>query len=178
MGFLIVVFVFLFMLLLLNTPLILDARIRLGLRGAPVRASLYVFGLIPIPIRFTVRLFSEPYFTLQIGKKEIPLLTKKRKGGEIGLLQGVRLLWLETVTTVGITDDPARAVICAGSIATALSMLTSRYAESGAAKARPSDRSMIRIAIRVEALLFPLEMLTGFVCFARKRNSFVLPVRR
>ena len=96
-------------------------------------------------------------------KKKIPLLTQKQTGGELGILKGVRLLWVDTVTTVGITDDPARAVICAGSIAAALSMLTARYAESGAAKARPSHQSMLRIAVGVEAMLFPLEMLIGFV---------------
>ena len=163
MAFLIVLFVLLFLLLLLSMPLILEARMRVGLRGTVVRGTLYVFGLIPIPLRLLIHLFSEPYFTLMFGKKAIPLFKQKPKGGELGLLQGVRLLQLGTVTTVGIAGDPAHSVLAAGTIATVLTMLTARYAESGTAKARPAETSMIRIRLHVSALLFPLEMAVGFV---------------
>lgn len=163
MVLLIIVFILLFLLLLLSMPLILNVRMRVGLRGAVVRARLYVFGLVPIPVRLSVHLFSEPYFTLLLGKIAIPLIKQKRIGGEVGILKGVRLLWLETVTTVGIADDPAYAVITAGSIATLLSMLTARYAESGAARARPASKSMIRISANASALLFPAEMIAGFL---------------
>ena len=163
MAFLIVLFVLLFLLLLLSMPLILEARVRIGLRAAAVRAKLYVLGLVPIPVRLRVHLFSEPYFTLQIGKTEVPLFKQKPKGGEPGLLQGVRLLWLSTVTTVGIADDPARAVLAAGTVATLLSMFTARFAESGKALAIPAQTSMIRLSVTLSALLFPLEMVSGYL---------------
>ena len=163
MGFLIAAFVLLFLLLLLSVPLILEMRVRIGLRGACARAKLFVFGLIPIPLTLSVRLLSEPYFTLQIGRKPIPLFGKKPSGGEIGLLKGVRLLSLHTVVTVGIEDDPAYAVLAAGSIAVLLSMLTARYAETGSANARLSQKSMIRLSVAITALLFPAEMIAGFL---------------
>ena len=164
MTVLIVLFVLLFLLLFLSMPLTLEVRIRVGFRAAAVRAKLYVLGLIPIPVRLRVHLFSEPYFTLQIGKKEVPLFKQKPRGGELGILKGVRLLWLSTVTTVGIADDPARAVLTAGTIATLLAMLTARYAESGRALARPTETSMLRLSVSASALLFPAEMLAGFWC--------------
>ena len=163
MGFLIAAFLLLFLLLLVSMPLILEARVRVGLRGASLRAKLYLFGLIPIPVRLTLHLFSDPYFTLRIGSKTVPLFGRRRSGGEIGLLKGVRLLRLETAATVGIEGDPARSVIAAGSVAAALSLLTARFAESGTAKARFARSPMLRIAIRANALLFPLEMLCGFL---------------
>ena len=163
MAFLIVLFVLLFLLLLLSMPLMLEARVRIGLRGAAVRGKVYVFGLVPIPVRLRVHLFSEPYFTLQIGKKEVPLFKQKPKGGEWGLLKGVRLLWLSTVTTVGIADDPARAVLAAGTLATLLSMLTARFAKNGSAHARPSETGMVRLSVSISALLFPVEMAAGYL---------------
>ena len=163
MGFLIVLFVLLLTLLFLAGPFVLEARVRAGLRGASVRAKLYVFGLIPIPVRLTVHLFSEPYFTLRFGKKELPLFERKRSGGERGILKGVRLLSLRSSATVGIEDDPARAAVAAGTAAVLLSMLTARFAEDGRAKAGLAETSMIRFSFRISALLYPLEMLIGFV---------------
>ena len=163
MGFLIAAFVLLFLLLLLSVPLILEARVRLGLRGAAVRARLYVFGLVPIPLKLSLRLFSDPYFTLRFRNKTTPLLKSRRTGGEIGLLKGVRLFRLDSVTTVGIRGDPARAVCTAGTFAVLLSVLTARYAENGSANARFSETPMIRLSFRVSASLFPLEMLFGFL---------------
>ena len=163
MAVLTVLFVLLLILMLLAGPFILEARVRLSLRGAVVRAKLFVFGLIPIPVKLTVRLFSEPYFSLCIGSRTIPLLKRKRIGGEIGLLKGVRLIRLDSTVTAGIEDDPARAVLASGSLAVLLNLLTARIAESGRADARLSSRSAIRLSFRLCALLYPPEMLCGFV---------------
>lgn len=158
---LIVLFVLLFLVLLLSTPLILEARARLGLRGAAIRAKLWLFGLIPVPLKLSVSLFSEPYFTLQFGRKRIPLLRRRRTGGEAGLLRGVTLVRAETVTTVGVAGDPADSVLLSGAIAVLLSMLTAYFAQSGTAKARYAHTSMLRIRLDVHARLVPLEMLIG-----------------
>ena len=173
MALLIVVFLLLFLLLLLSMPLIVEARVRLGVRGAAVRAKVYVLGLFPIPLRLSVRLFSKPYFTLRIGKKTVPLIKRRRSGGEIGLLKGVRLLRLDSKTTVGIRDDPARAVLLAGTGAVLLSMLTARFAESGSANAGLSGESTLRWTVSIRAMAVLPEALFGLWRARRiaKRNA-------
>ena len=167
MWLLIALFVLLFFLLLLSMPLIVEARVRVGVRGAAVRAKVYLFGLVPIPLRLRVSLFAKPYFTLQFLKKRVPLLKRKRNGGEIGILKGVRLIRVDSFTTVGITDDPAHAVLLAGAGAVLLSMLTARFAERGSAGARLSREPMARWTVSIRALVFPLDALLGF-CRARR----------
>ena len=79
MGILIALFVLLFLLLLVSMPLIVEARMRLGVRGAVVHGKVYILGLVPIPVRLRMHLMQTPYFTLIIGKKQIPLLQKRPK---------------------------------------------------------------------------------------------------
>ena len=162
MIWLIVLFVLLFLMLLLSMPLIVEARLRLGVRGAALRAKIWLFGLIPIPIRLKAHLFSEPYFTLVFGKKHVPLLQKKKNSGAVGALLGVRLLSLDTRTTVGIAGEPAQSVVAAGAIAVILAMLIPCIAESGSARAGLSKATMIRFQLRTRAMLYPPEMLAGF----------------
>ena len=160
MSVLIVLFVLLFLLLLFSMPLLVEARARAGVRGVAVRARVYVLGLIPIPIRLRIRLFSEPYFTLEIGRRRVPL-RGKRAGG--GLPEGVRILRLETRTTVGITGEPAVAVRIAGTVAVLFGMLTTRLSQSGAAKAALSQEGMLRLSARANAIVFPPQLLSGIV---------------
>lgn len=161
MWILIVAFCLLFLILLLSMPLIVEARVRVGLRAACVRAKVYLFGLIPIPIRLAVRLFSEPYFTLQIGKKRVSLLNKPQKGTR-GILDGVHILRFYTVVTAGIADDPASSTVISGSIGVALSMLIPLFAALGGVRVRPAKTSMVRLSFRVGALVQPVEALAGF----------------
>ena len=160
MWILIVLFVLFFLLLLLSMPLIVEARLRLSLRGAVVHARIYVLGLIPVPLRFRLYLLHSPYFTLQIAKNRMRLLQKRQKRGKTQI-KGVRLLRLETRTTVGIEDEPATAVQLAGTIAVLFSMLTTRVAESGSAKAALSECGMLRITARLQALAEPIRLLYG-----------------
>lgn len=169
MALLIVVFLLLFLLLLLSMPLIVEARIRLGVRGAVVRAKVYVLGLFPIPLRMTVHLFSKPYFTLRIGKKQLPLFGGKRPGRELGLLKGTRFLRLDSKTTVGIEDDPAHAVLLAGTGAVLLSMLTTRFFESGSASAALSSASTVRWTLSIRTIVFSAEALFGVL--SHKANN-------
>ncbi len=162
MWILIVLFVLVFLILLLSMPLIVEARARTSVRGAVVHARVYVLGLIPIPVRLRLHLFSEPYFCLCFGKKRIPLL-KKRERQKGGGISGVRLLRLDSKTTVGIADEPAEAVRIAGAAAVLLGMLTTRLAEGGSAHAGLCRTSMLRISVRITALVFPIELLTGIV---------------
>jgi len=167
MGFLIAAFIVLFLILLLSMPLIVDARARIGLRGAIIRARIYVFGLIPIPVKLRLHLFSKPYFTLRFGKKRVFLLKKKKQTRKRRPIRGVRLLRLDTRTTVGIREEPAKAVLCAGTAAVLFSMLTTRVAESGSARAAIGEPSMIRISARVRTIVYPHKLLFGFVSGSR-----------
>ncbi len=160
MWILIVMFVLLFLLLLLSMPLIVEARGRGGVRGAVVHARVYVFGLIPIPVRLRLYLLQSPYFTLKIGKKQILLLKKhpKRKTTRIA---GVRLLRLDTRTTVGVDGEPAAAVMLAGTVAVLLSMLTTRVAERGSARAALCEAPMVRISASARAIVQPFPLALG-----------------
>ncbi len=159
MWILIVLFVLLFLLLLLSMPLIVEARGRIGARGAVVHAKIWLLGLIPIPLRLKLYLLSDPYFTLLIGKKQIGLFEKrKRKRTRIA---GVRLLRLDTRTTVGVDGEPAAAVLLAGTVAVLLSMLTTRVAEGGSAKAALCETPMVRISLSAQAIVQPLPLVRG-----------------
>lgn len=162
MFWLILLFVILLLLLILSMPLIVEVRMRIGVRGAAARAKIWLLGLIPIPVRLRVHLLSDPYFTLIFGKKRIFLLQKKKSGGGAGIREGVRVLRLDTKTTVGIEDEPAQAVVAAGTIAVLLSMLIPRVAESGSARASLSKTSMLRIRAEGTLLLNPVRMAAGF----------------
>lgn len=162
MWILIVLFILLFLLLLLSMPLIVEARARASVRGAVVHARVYVLGLIPITVRLRIHLFSEPYFCLCIGKKRIPLI-RKRGQKKVGGISGVRILRLDTKTTVGIADEPAGAVRIAGSAAVLLGMLTTRFAERGSARAGLSRTSLLRVSARATAIVFPPALFAGIV---------------
>ena len=173
MGILIALFVLLFLLLLLSMPLIVEARVSLSLRGAVVRARVYLLGLIPIPVRLRLHLFSAPYFSLKIGQKTIPLL-KKRAGKQRTRLEGVRLLRIDTKTTVGIKGEPAQAVLLSGTIAVLFSMLIPRVAESGSARAALSANSAFRISARARAIVEPFRLLFGMARarIARRKAAY------
>ncbi len=162
MIWLILLFVLLLLLLILSMPIVVEAQLRIGVRGAVLRSRAWLLGLIPIPIRLRVHLLSEPYFTLVFGKKRVSLLQKNRNTGLGGILEGVRVLRLDTKTTVGIAGEPAQSVAVAGTIAVLLSMLIPCVAESGSAQAALSGSSMLRILVKTSALLFPLKTLFGF----------------
>lgn len=162
MGILIVLFVALFLVLLLSAPLIAEARASVSLRGAIIFGRIFLFGLIPIPIRLRIHLFSAPYFTFEIGKKQISLL-KKQKDRRKKRLQGIRVLQLDTKTTVGIENEPARSVMIAGTIAVVLSMLISRIAENGSARAALSKSTMFRIAVWGRGIVQPVPLLAGIL---------------
>ena len=165
MWILIVLFVLLFLLLLLSMPLIVEARARLSLRGAVVRGRVWLLGLVPIPVRLRINLLQTPYFSLIIGKKRIGLLQKREKTGK-RRLRGIRVLRIETRTTVGIEGEPAQAVLIAGAVAVLLSMLISRLAESGSARAALSQSPMFRISLGTQAIVEPAPLLFGI---ARRR---------
>ena len=166
MGILIALFVLLFLLLLVSMPLIVEARMRLGVRGAVVHGKVYILGLVPIPVRLRMHLMQTPYFTLIIGKKQIPLLQKRPKP-ERPRLSGVRILRLDTRTAVGIEDEPADAVLIAGSIAVLLSMLTTRVANGGSASAALCSSPLFRITAYAQAILFPPKLFYGAVLAPR-----------
>jgi len=161
MWILIVLFVFLFLLLLLSMPLIAEARGRVGVRGAVVHAKIFVLGLIPVPLRLRLYLLCDPYFTLEIGKKRIGLFEpRKRRRIQIA---GVRLLRLDTKTTVGVDGEPAAAVLLGGTIAVLLSMLTTRVAEGGSAKAALCAAPTVRISLSAQAIVQPVPLACGIV---------------
>ena len=161
MWILIVLFVFLFLLLLLSMPLIVEGRARVGARGAVVHAKIFLFGLIPIPLRLRLYLLSEPYFTLEIGKQRIALFHKRTRRKT--RIAGVRLLRLDTKTTVGVDGEPAAAVLFAGTVAVLLSMLTTRVAESGPARAALCETPMVRISASAQAIVQPVPLALGIV---------------
>lgn len=162
MWILIVLFVLLFLLLLLSMPLIVEARARTGIRGAAIRARIYLFGLIPIPLKLRLHLFSAPYFTLRIGKKRIFLFRKKRI--KLPLLpEGVKLLRLDAKTTVGIEDEPAAAVTASGTVSVLFAMLISRVAQNGSVRAAMCAAPMFRITLRAQAIVLPLRLLSEIV---------------
>ncbi len=161
MWILIVLFVLLFLLLLVSMPLIVEAKARVGFRGAIVRAKVYLLGLIPIPLKLRISFFSPPYFTLRFGKKRVFPLQKKRRGKL--LPEGVRILRLFAGTTVGIEGEPAAAVLAGGTISVLLSMLIPRAAESGSVRAALCNRSMLRFTLNVRAIVHPVPLLVGIL---------------
>lgn len=161
MWILIVLFVFLFLLLFLSMPLIVEGRGRIGARGAVVHAKIYVLGLIPIPLRLRLYLLCDPYFTLMIGKKRIGLFEKRKHRRT--RIAGVRLLRLDSRTTVGVDGEPAAAVLLAGTVAVLLSMLTTRVAEGGSAQAALCETPMVRISLSAQAIVQPLPLALGIV---------------
>ncbi len=170
MGILIAVFLVLFLILLLSAPLIVEAQARLSLRGAVVHARFWLFGLFPIPLRIRLHLFSDPYFTLCIGKKRIRLL-RKQSNRKKPRLSGVRILRLDAKTTVGIENEPAQSVLAAGAAAVLLGMLITRFAESGSSRAGLCRHSLFRLRVRMRAIVFPPKLLFEIVrnrCIARR----------
>lgn len=161
MWILIVLFALLFLLLLLSMPLIVEGRGRVGARGAVVHARVYLFGLIPIPLRLRLYLFCDPYFTLMIGKKRIGLFEKRKRRRP--RIAGVRLLRLDTRTAVGVDGEPAAAVLLAGTVAVLLSMLTTRVAEGGSARAALCETPMIRISLSAQAIVQPVPLALAIV---------------
>ena len=157
MWILIVLFVLLFLLLLVSMPLIVEGRGRVSVRGAVVHARIFVLGLIPVPLRLRLYLLQSPYFTLQIGKKQIPLLKKQPKRKKTRI-DGVRLLRLDSRTTVGIDGEPAAAVLLAGTVAVLISMLTTRVAERGSARAALCETPMVRTSVSAKAIVQPLPL--------------------
>lgn len=160
MWILIVLFVLLFLLLLCSMPLIVEGRGRIGARGAVFHARIYVLGLIPVPLRLRLYLLCDPYFTLVIGKKRIGLF-RKRNRRKRTRIAGVRLLRLDTQTTVCVDGEPAAAVLLAGTVAVLLSMLTTRVAEGGSAKAALCETPMVRISLSAQAIVQPLPLVRG-----------------
>ena len=161
MWILIIFFVLLFLLLFVSMPLIIEARGRAGVRGAVVHAKIFVLGLFPIPLRLKLYLLKDPYFTLEIGKKRIGLFEQRRR--RIPRITGVRLLRLDTKTTVGVDGEPAAAVLLAGTAAVLLSMLTTRVAESGSAKAALCAAPTVRFSAAARAIVQPVPLALGIV---------------
>lgn len=164
MWILIVLFVLLLLLLVLSMPLIVEARARIGVRGAVVHGRVWLLGLVPIPVRLRIYLFEQPYFTLGIGKKRVFLLQKRVKHKKP--IAGVRILRLGTRTTVGVEGEPAQAVLLAGTLAVLLAMLTTRVAESGSAGAALAKTSLFRITAGAQAIVSPPQLLFSI---ARRR---------
>ncbi len=160
MWVLIVLFVLLFLLLLLSMPLIVEARLRFGLRGAVVHLKVYMLGLIPIPVRLRIHLFSEPVFTLCIGKKRTSLVKRKQNGAE-GILEGLQIRNLRVSVTLGIGGDPARSIWYAGILGVALSMLIPRVSETGAVRVHPAKDSVLRLSAAGSAILQPVDAVRG-----------------
>ncbi|MBQ1631202.1 MAG: hypothetical protein II049_00105 [Clostridia bacterium] len=174
MWILIVLFILLFLLLLLSMPLIVEAQGRFSVRGAVVHARLYLLGLIPIPLRLRVYLLASPRFTLIFGKRRVFLLKKRKKKEGKRRIRGIRLLRLDTKTTVGIEDEPAVSVQLAGTIAVLLSMLTTRIAESGSAKARLSENTLLRVTARAQVIVYLLPLMLGIVlmrCITQRKAA-------
>lgn len=164
MVWLLVLFVLLFLLLLLAVPIVVTVRVRAGVRGAAVRATAWLFGLIPIPIRLRIALFSKPYFTLCYKRKRAPLLQKRAPSAWDGVWDGVRILRTDSVLTVGVRDDPAHSVLLLGLGVVALSCLTPRISEQGTVSGKPSfAASMARLTLNGMALVLPLKCLWGVV---------------
>ena len=161
MWFFIVLFIVLFLILLLSMPLIVEARMRFGLRGAAVHAKVYVLGLIPIPVRLRIRLLSAPYFTLCFGRKRTSLFQRPKSGAE-GILEGMHIRNLRIAVTLGVRDDPARATWYAGVLGVAFTMLIPRVAETGSVKVCSAKDSVFRLSLACSALVQPLEALRGF----------------
>ena len=162
MVFLIVLSVLLLLLLLASLPLTVEARARIGLRGAIVRAKIRFLGWIPIPLRLRLNLFAPPYFSIRFGRKRIFLLRKKKKRGKLPK-DGVRILRLDAKTTVGIEGEPAAAVLAAGAISVLLSTLIPTVAEDGAVRAGLSGSPMLRMSLRARAAIRPPELLFGIL---------------
>ena len=162
MRILIVLFFLLLFVLLLSMPLIVEARARIGLRGAVVHARIYLFGLIPIPVRLRIRLFSEPFFTVGIGKKDVSLL-RRPKPGTKGIRKGITLHELRVAVTVGLKDDPARSTVYAGTLGVLFSMLIPCISENGGVRVFAAKHSTIRLSAKVRALLQPPAMVFGFL---------------
>lgn len=160
MWVLIVLFILLFLVLLLSMPLIVEARARIGLRGAVVHARVYVLGLVPIPLRLRIRLFSEPVFTLCLGKKRASLLNRRPNGAE-GILQGVAVGRLCVSITLGIRDDPARSTVYAGALGVLLSMLVPVVARTGGVRVCAAKDSLLRFSVSASAVLLPFDALRG-----------------
>lgn len=173
MGFLIALFILLLLVLLLSLPLSVEARARIGIRGAIVHAKVYLLGRIQIPLRARLYLLESPYFTLQFGKKRVFLLQKRQKRGA-SLPDGVRLLRLDARTTVGIEGEPAAAVMTAGAVSVLLSMLIPRIAEGGSVRAGLCKTAMVRLTLRACAVVYPPALLAGIVrdrCIARRKAA-------
>ena len=162
MWFFIVLFVVLFLILLASMPLIIEARMRIGLRGAVLHAKVYVLGLIPIPVRLRIRLFSAPYFTFCFGRKRTSLFKRPHNGAE-GILDGVCVMHLRVAVTLGIRDDPARATWYAGICGVALSMLILRVSETGSVKVSSAKEPVLRLSGTCSGLLQPIDALRGFL---------------
>ena len=179
MVFLVALFILLFLILLLSMPLIVEARARIGLRGAVVHLRVYVLGLIPIPLRLRINLFCAPYFTLRFGSKTRSLLRQRQNGVE-GIRKGVRVERLDVSVTLGIRDDPARSIWYAGVCGVACSTLVPRVSKRGSVQVHAAKTSVLRLSLKGAAVLLPLDALRGIlharrIARAKDANNSVKP---
>ncbi len=166
MVFLIVLFAVLLLLLLLAMPIIVSIHARFSPAGGVVRAKAYLFGVLPIPLRLTVRLLSEPYLTVRVFGRERPLLSPKKTPMQRPDPCAIRLERIDAVLTLGISDDPAATVRVLGTLDVLLSLLLSELAPRVRIRPCPSfSAPMLRINAHVLGLVFPLFLLT----MAKKR---------
>ncbi len=162
MWILIALFILLFLVLLLSMPLLVEARLRFGLRGAVLHATVYVLGLIPVPVRLRIRLFSKPAFTVQIGRKRASLFMKKRSGAE-GIAEGIDLRRLHIAVTVGVADAPAEATVLAGTLGVLFTMLVPMLAQTGGVRVGTAKTPLLRLTVEGFAIVQPVKAISGYL---------------
>ncbi len=166
---LIVLFVLLFLVLLLAMPVIASIYARFSPKGGIVFATLYLFGVIPIPLRLRIRLLSAPYLSLQFGKHNFPLLShKKRTPIDPRILRMERI---DLGITVGIENDGARTVQALGTLQILSTMLLPLYFAKTNVTVHPSyTHGVLRLNVRVIGLIYPLFFLRS-LCISKRNKA-------
>lgn len=155
MVILVILFVFLLLLLLASMPVIFTARMRFSPVGGVIHGTVTLFGAIPIPIRARVRLFSEPFLTLQVFRKKIPLhLPKTDQKPDPRSFRAERI---HLYVTLGISNDGARTVQLLGTLNVLASLLLPLLFRNVEVSVQPAfSQEMFRLKAEAIGLVFPL----------------------
>lgn len=152
---LIVLFVLLLFVLILAMPVIVTASIRFSPVGGVIHGTVTLLGSLSIPVRLRVRIFSEPFLTVQLFQKRIPL-NLKNSGYRLNP-RSYRAEQIRLCVTLGVSNDGAKTVQLLGTVQVFASLLLPLLFRAVKVIPYPAfSHEMFRMKAEVIGLVFPL----------------------
>ena len=165
---LVFLFALLFLLLLLAMPVVVTARTRISPTGGVIFATVTLLGAIPIPLKARLHLFHQPFLSLQLFGKTIPLKANDSVSVHPNAIAAERI---DLGVTLGVSQDGARTVQLLGTLKVLCDMLLPLVFRRVSVVPHPSfDGDVFRLSAEIIGLVFPLFLFFPFTCI-KKRGS-------